>query len=253
MILAARHPQAPRTGLPGTVRDVLLTLVVCAIIAGCATQSPRPAEAAATTPADFPLRYYRDALARGEPVYRIDPRLSLVVIEVRRAGTLARLGHDHVIASHDLQGLVAPTDGRADLYVALDRLVIDETQLRSDAGFDTQPSEDDIAGTRRNMLNALQAEQYPFARVAVSTVDLGSTGSKLKVALTLQETTRQFEVPVQIESAIDAVSVKGSLAFLQTDFGMKPLSVLGGAIQVQDQIDLRFQIRATRIWRADDT
>jgi len=30
----------------------------------------------------------------------------------------------------------------------------------------------------------------------------------------------------------------------QTDFGITPLSVLGGAIQVQDKLDLRFHIVA---------
>jgi hypothetical protein len=203
-------------------------------------------------PANFPVQYYRDAVAKGEPVYRIDPAQSLLVIEVHRAGPLVRLGHDHVVASHDLQGLVVPGAGRADLYVALDRLVVDEPELRSQAGFDTRPSADDIAGTRGNMLNQLQADQYPFVLVAVSAADEHSAKSKLKVAITLRGATREMDVPVQIESGIDAVGVTGRLALRQTDFDMKPLSILGGAVQVQDQIDLKFKIRATRIWRASD-
>jgi hypothetical protein len=106
--------------------------------------------------------------ARGSPVFRVDPASSLVVILVRRGGSLARLGHDHVVASHDVQGLVAPGEGRSDLYVALDRLVVDEPALRAEAKLDTQPTEEDIAGTRRNMLNTLQANEFPFALVNIA-------------------------------------------------------------------------------------
>jgi hypothetical protein len=77
------------------------------------------------------LRLYRAALARGEPVFRVDPARSLVVIEAHRAGSLVRVGHDHVVASHDVQGYAAPDQGRSDLYVPLGRLVVDEPELRT--------------------------------------------------------------------------------------------------------------------------
>ena len=108
-------------------------------------------------PAEFPQGYYRQAVGR-----RVSRRSgeSLVVIEVRRAGSLARLGHDHVVASHDVNGYVAPQEGRADLYVPLARLAVDEAALRAEAGFDTQPTESDIGGTRANMLEkVLEARQ----------------------------------------------------------------------------------------------
>src|SRR3989475_9970108 len=126
--------------------------LLSAMLAGCPPLLREPAPGPAVPPADFPEAYYREAAAQGKPVFRVDPRESLVVIEVRRAGSLARLGHDHVVASHELGGYVAPDEGRADLYVALGRLAVDEAALRTEAGFDTQPAESDIAGTRANML-----------------------------------------------------------------------------------------------------
>ena len=121
-------------------------------------------EAPVAPPAEFPDGYYQQALKSGKPVYRIDPAQSLIVIEVRRGGSLARLGHDHVVASHEVTGYIAPGEGRADLYVALARMQIDEPALRKEAGFDTQPTESDIEGTRSNMLtHVLEAEKFPFA------------------------------------------------------------------------------------------
>jgi len=227
-------------------------VVACALLSACATQAPPRTEATSRLPAEFPAEYYRQAFAQGQSVYRVDPKRSLLVVEVHRGGSLARLGHDHVIASHDLHGLIAPRAGRADLYCALDGMVIDEPELRAQAKLDTQPSEEDIAGTRRNMLNGLQAEQYPYALVSVSRLDESGAESRLSVTIMVHGVTRTHEVAAHVEIGMEAIAVSGSLSLDQTEFGVKPLSVLGGAIQVEDRVDLRFQIRAPRILRAED-
>ena len=220
-------------------------VIVAGLSAGCAPPLPRPAEPLEQEPADFPGEHYRAAIARGELVFRIDPARSLVVIEVHRAGSLARVGHDHVIASHDVQGYAAPDRGRADLYVPLGRLVVDEPELRAEAHFDTQPSEADIAGTRENMLTrVLEADRYPFALVSVSGVASGAGDPALDVVLTIHGTTRTKRIPVQIENQSDEIAATGSLVVEQTDFDIVPLSILGGAIQVANEVDLRFRIRA---------
>src|SRR5712671_5922114 len=151
--------------------NALRAVLLSAMLAGCAPLLREPAPAPAVPPADFPEGYYREALERGKPVFRVEPRESLVVIEVRRSGSLARLGHDHVVASHEVGGYVAPDEGRADLVVALARLAVDEAALRAEAGFDTEPTESDIEGTRANMLEkVLEAEKYPFALIRVAGV-----------------------------------------------------------------------------------
>lgn len=233
------------------MRKALTSIAIAAaLIAGCAPPLPRPSEPTATpepVPANFPAQRYRAAIARGEPVFRVDPASSLLVVEVHRAGSLARLGHDHVVASHDVQGYAAPKEGRADLFVPLDRLVVDEPALRAEAGFDTQPSEDDIAGTRRNMLTrVLEVERYPLALLTVSVDVPWGTDAVANVSITLHGITRPTRVPVHIEIGTEEISVTGRLVLNQTDFGMTPLSVLSGAIQVADAANLRFMIRGHR-------
>lgn len=199
-------------------------------------------------PAEFPEAYYQQAGVQHRSVFRIDPAQSLVVIEVRRGGSLSQFGHDHVIASHDVMGYVASDEGRADLYVALDRLVVDEPELRAEAGFNTQPTEADIAGTRRNMLEkVLDSGQYPFAFIRVNGVVAGEGSPRLNVSITLHGVTRTLQVPAQIDWRDDEIGVSGRLALNQTDFGIAPFSILGGAIQVQDRVDLRFRMRARRL------
>ncbi len=223
----------------------VLGVAMVALVAACVSPPPTPLPVTTQAPPGFPEAYYKEAAMQGIRVFRIDPAESLVVIEVRRGGSLARLGHDHVVASREVGGFVVPSAGRADLYVRFDRLIVDEPALRAEAGFDTQPTDEDVAGTRRNMLNGLEAAKFPFALVNVAGGSEGDGNAGLRVTLTLHGVTRTLQVPVWIDRSADAVTVAGRLAVKQTDFGITPLSVLGGAIQVQDEVQMRFRIRAS--------
>ena len=217
--------------------------VLIGLMAACAQQRPVPSEPGTALPEGFPETYYRQAAARGTQVFRVDPTTSVVVIEVYRGGSLARLGHDHVVASHDVRGYVAPSAGRADLYVAIDRLVVDEPDLRKQAGFDTQPTDEDIAGTRRNMINGLEASTFPFALVRIAGRE-GRSGEAMDVTIVVHGIEHTVRAPIEFSVSSGSLAASGRIALKQTDFGMTPLSVLGGAIQVKDEVSVRYVIRA---------
>jgi polyisoprenoid-binding protein YceI len=237
-----RVPGRSASAWAGLALAALLSAALL-ITGGCATrEGPAPASGAA--PPGFPARDYERAIAEGKAVYRVDPARSTVVIEVRRAGSLARLGHDHVVAGYDIRGYVMPDSDRADLYVALDALVVDEPKLRAEAGFDTAPTADAIAGTRRNMRSrVLDTGRFPFAVISVGALDAERVAP---VSITLHGITRTMRVPLQVDAKADEWLVTGAFALNQTDFGIVPLSLLGGAIEVQDAVAIRFRIRAVR-------
>ena len=209
---------------------------LAALLAACAPQPTQPPPEG--LPAEFPAAYYEQLRAQGKPVYQVDPARSLVVIEVHRGGTLASLGHDHVVSARNVRGYVAPDAGRADLHVALHELVVDEPALRAAAGMATQPSEADIAGTRANMLEkVLETDRFPHALVKIDDA----------VTITLHGVTRAVNASRNVERNERQVTATGSLAFDQTDFGITPYSVLGGRIAVRDRLVLRYEIRAERL------
>jgi hypothetical protein len=228
------------------VHKILIACSLALIASACTPTATRPPEPGREVPAEFPESDYRALAASGRSVFRVDPVRSLVVIQVYRAGSLARVGHDHVIAGHNVIGYAVPEDGRADLYLRLDELVVDEPDLRAEAKLETHPSVEDIEGTRRNMLAGLEADRHPFVFVRIS--GSGTRGdAPLEAAVTLHGVTRSAPLPVTVTSSIDEFSASGKLKLRQTDFGVKPLSVLGGALQVQDEFDLAFSIRARRL------
>ncbi len=85
-----------------------IVAVLATLLAGCASQFTPPSDRHKRKPAELSDTYYQGLLAQGKPVFRVDPARSIVVIEVRRGGSFAHLGHDHVVASHDVAGHIAP-------------------------------------------------------------------------------------------------------------------------------------------------
>jgi polyisoprenoid-binding protein YceI len=189
------------------------------------------------------LAAYRAAAASGAAVYAIDPGASLIAVTVRRAGLMARLGHDHVVASRTLAGYAAPGLQRADMAFRLDRMTVDEPPLLRDAGITTQRSPQAVEGTRKNMLGpVLEAERYPVVLLHAERLDDGL----LRVAITLHGVTRRLDLPTTVRVDATQVSASGTVRLKQTDFGITPFSVGAGLLSVQDELDVRYQIVARR-------
>lgn len=225
----------------------LSALCACLALAACSPLAgPPPAQpqaSAAPAPAAT-ARAAPDWQASGARLLYLAPQESLLTITVRRGGALARLGHDHVIASRTLQGAVAPALGRAEFRFRLDEMSVDESGLRAAAGLTTTPSAEAIAGTRRNMLaRVLDAERYPWVRIEARR-DGGA--EVLDADITLHGVTRRVKVPAHITEAADGRSLQasGTLRLKQSDFGIVPFAILGGAMAVQDEMELAFRITA---------
>ena len=227
-------------GVAGHAAMAGLMAVMMLLLAGCAHEKSVSRAGADGPPFSVDADYERLA-AQGKRVFRIIPGESSMLMVVRRAGTLARLGHDHVISSSELNGYVAPADARADLYIDLNTLVVDDPELRARAGLDTQPSASDIVSTRNNMLASLDAGRFPHIRVSVTDI----TPDGLMVDITLHGVTRRnLAVPAVLAKTDNALTASGQLAVNQSDFGIVPFSILGGAIRVQDRVELSFRISA---------
>ena len=192
------------------------------------------------------------AAEQNDPYFYIDAKQSQAVITVYSGGSLAKLGHDHVIASHDMQGVVIDGDAgqqEAGICIPLALLVVDEPALRSEAHFKSQPSASDIAGTREHMLDSvLEVKQFPDAKIHVSQLRLlQSTNYVTTATLTLHGVSKTIEVPVILEKiGVNELKVTGEFSLKQTDYGMKPYSALGGLLKVKDEVNLKFSIIAVR-------
>lgn len=181
------------------------------------------------------------------------PEESLLQILVYRGGAMARLGHNHVIASHRLSGAVYvlddPTQMRFDIRFPVNELTVDEPAMREFAGPDFPPNVPQSArdGTRTNLLSEalLDGEKYPEIRLRATDVLAAGEGFDVGVEITIKDQVRTVRVPVTLERKDGALKASGEFPLKQSDLGLKPFSVAMGTLVVIDEMRVRFEVSAS--------
>jgi polyisoprenoid-binding protein YceI len=225
-------------------------VVLLAVLTSCRTTTKPPPSANASQSQSMAAA----AATTGAATRRlqVDPERTVVTVIVRRAGPLAKLGHDHVITSADEAGSVwlgsTPADSSFELTLPVDRFDVDLPAARAAAGVEfAAPVPDDArAGTRHNMLRAevLDGEQFPTLTLRSSAASGAWPQPIVRVAVTLKGVAREQEIPVVVERDTAGLTARGELRLNQTDFGITPFSVAGGAIRVADTLEIRFELAA---------
>jgi len=233
------------------------------LLAGCPLR-PRPPVAPPVAAAETPAPH------EGIP-YDIVADESLLTIRVYRGGTLASAGHNHLIALHALSGTIyVPADVRRtsfEAHIAVSAFTVDEPALRAQehsADFPPDVPEAAREGTRRNMLGEALLDSERNPQIVLRSVRLesagqpapatgsetgGEAGSEARAVLARVQTTvrgevRTINVPVRYQLTAGALNVSGEAPLRQSDIGLTPFSALLGALQVQDEMRVRFRIVA---------
>ncbi len=232
----------------------VLTLTACAPAVRPPVLPPLDGE----TPKDFPEQSYQQhALTARGKVYRIDAQLSELRILVYRGGELARFGHNHVISSADMQGFVLRADdilaSRFDLFVPVNRLIVDDPQIRAEEGadFSSTVSEADSEGTRRNMLGdkVLDATQFSFLQLSGILLTANESELTLDVDVSMHGVSRGVQSLAKVAEVSGQLVVSGTFNVRQSDFGIEPFSALLGKLRVEDEVTIKYRIVAVA---ADD-
>jgi hypothetical protein len=182
--------------------------------------------------------------------YKIDSRSSELRVLVYRAGPLANLGHNHVMVSHAVTGLVqvgsSISASSFSLTVPVESFAVDESEARSEEGgdFPGDIPEDAKTGTRRNMLSAAVLNAAEFPAITVTSATLSGTPDALIAAITVSVAGHETSVtaPCSLLGDAHSLTAVGSMELRQTAVGITPYSLLHGALQVQDAMQLKFRI-----------
>jgi polyisoprenoid-binding protein YceI len=220
-------------------------IVVAVSVAACATRphesEPIAQRAAAQT----------EPAALGQPYQVVGPE-SLLIVRVYRGGTLARAGHNHIVASHDLAGVIYVATDLArssfELEFPVASLTVDEAELRAAQGADFAADVPDAArdGTRRNMLGpaVLDADHYPQVTLRSAAIDLDAGRLMAHVQIGIRGQVHSVTVPVSYTLKANELLAQGEFALKQTDLGLAPFTALLGALAVQDEMQLQVRVVA---------
>jgi hypothetical protein len=216
-------------------------------LTACSVQ--REESTAPQRPANFPTAIYANPDPQSS-LYKVDSANSIVRIKVLRGGAMAKFGHDHIVASRDIQGYLLLGDDnscRADFYAPLNQLIVDDPVLRDQASLVTTPSEKDIAGTKTNMLISLEADEFPF--VQLQSLDCAGVmdGQPVATNIGLHGIFQEQQLIMAVaQPSSNSFVISGSFAILQTDFGIEPFSVFNGLLKVEDRLEISYQLLARK-------
>jgi polyisoprenoid-binding protein YceI len=224
-----------------------ITLCCCVWLLSCTQPIQQPPSASAT-----PISTDYPADLHGAKLYRLSPEQSMLHILVYRGGAMANLGHNHVISSKRVAGYVWLHDELShsgfNLTQSVNDLVVDDPQTRNDEGADFQTTVTDSAraGTRVNMLKPeqLDGEHFPLLRLHSLTVTGERAQPLVQVRITIKDQSRDMAVPVQLSIDSQALRVRGQFQIKLTEFGITPYSVAMGALKVEDELTIKFELVA---------
>jgi polyisoprenoid-binding protein YceI len=191
----------------------------------------------------------------GAVVYRINPQTSEVRLLVYRDGVLSTFGHNHVVSLKDFTGTIhlqpKLAQSRVELDIPVDRLIVDDAAARRLEGedFASEPSKEDAAATRTNMLSnaLLNARQFPAIKVTGTSGPADAKNSAmldLSVQIVGQEI--KLTIPATIKLEGDQLEASGAVDLSHKQLGLKPFSALLGSLRVAEQMKFKYRIRASK-------
>ncbi len=178
--------------------------------------------------------------------YSINAMVSRFTVQAFASGLLSAFGHNPKIGIRDLKGEIRFNPAQIEqstmhLVVRADSLtVIDNISDK-----DRRDIESDMRA------KVLETGKYPeivfdVAGVSVKKVDDGQAQVTLNGQLTLHGVTRAQKVPATAVVTGDMLRAFGEFSLLQTDYGIKPVSAVGGGLKVKDEVKFTFDIVARK-------
>ncbi len=173
----------------------------------------------------------------------VDSGKSTFTVSVFRSGLFKAFGHDHTIAVQVFSGEAQFTPGGGtgalEMTVKADSLSVTDKASAGD-----KPK---IEHTMKT--DVLETAKYPdiiFKSAKVTAQHLKGDEYSLLLTgnLTLHGVTRLIEFPGTATITGNTLRAKGTFPLKQTDYSIKPVSVMGGAVKVKNEIEISFDIFA---------
>jgi polyisoprenoid-binding protein YceI len=178
--------------------------------------------------------------------YMLDARSSRFVVKVRAAGVLASFGHNPTIAFTRFTGWLEfdpshPESGSFQMTVPADSLqVIDDISNKDRLEIERQ--------MRDEVLEARKYPQIQFESREISSRKESDIFYQLQITgdLSLHGVTSQKQIEARLRLRDDEIRLSGGFRLLQSEFRIKPVTALAGALRVQDELTFEFEITGVK-------
>jgi polyisoprenoid-binding protein YceI len=161
-----------------------------------------------------------------------------LLIRTGVAGRAARMGHRLTIAMTRWKATVGWSDAEpatAELTVEIDSLEV----LRGEGGIKGL-SGPEKALVQSNALKSLDANRYPEIRFAAEAIDKTDDGYRLTGMLQISGKSREHVIDLYTEDLGDSWRMSAESNVRQSDYGLKPYSLLMGSVRVAEDVTVSF-------------
>lgn len=177
--------------------------------------------------------------------YLIDAKASRFTIQAFAGGLLSALGHDPKFEPRDFTGEVVFDPDAPDQAALTMRMSAPSLTLVDDV------SDDDRRSIERTMHHdVLEEATFPEIMYRCPKAAARRKSGQFEVALngelTLHGVTRPQTIIATLSATDTTVRAVGKFTVLQSNFGIKPVSVAGSMLKVKDQLTCSFDITARR-------
>jgi polyisoprenoid-binding protein YceI len=171
-------------------------------------------------------------------VWHFDASEGQLLVHTGVTGRAAKMGHRLTIAMDTWRATVQWTDGEpAEVELTV---VVDSLQVVRGEGGVTPLSGPEKALARSNALKVLGADRFPEIRFHASDIEKTSDGYRLGGSLEIHGVTRERVIDLHVDDRGDSWRLSCQADVRQTEFGVKPYSMLMGSMKVVDAVSVSF-------------
>ena len=197
------------------------------------------------------VRYARNAAQPGPQEanvrYVIDSGASTFLVQASSTGLLSAFGHDPKFAIGDFQGDAEFTPGSANLDDARVRVRVRADSLKV-VNEISESDRDEIE--RRMNSEVLESDRFPDLYYEVLRVTGSGNGERYWLALdgelTMHGITRSLAVSSRLLLNGPSLRASGEFSVKLSDFGIAPVTAVGGAIRLKDELKCSFDVVARK-------
>jgi polyisoprenoid-binding protein YceI len=178
--------------------------------------------------------------------YRFVPQHSRFTVQAFTTGLLSFLGHSPTFAVRDFTGAITFEDDlistmRAELTVGAKSLDILNKLKPNDREELERRMWGDVLGVGEHPEIIFRTETAATERVGNGQYRVALDGG-----LSLRGVVRRYPINGELAVFKDGVRLKGSTRLRMSDFSIRPITALGGTIQLKDELILSFDLAASR-------
>lgn len=178
--------------------------------------------------------------------YVVDARASRFTVQAFASGILSAMGHNPKIGIRNFSG-----------QVDFDSESAQASGFRLSMKASSLGVLDDISDKDRREIEKMMNEQvletakypeivYESPQVSLKRIEAALYSATLIGSLSLHGVIRNQSIPARIALFDEMLRASGEFTLIQSDYGIKPVSVAGGSLKVKDELKFSFEMVARK-------